>query len=93
MPVILDTSVEDVWLDTQSSPDALHMLLVPFASDPMETIPVGPRVNNPNFLLLWGSCGPAPPLLCPAFRSPGTRGVGYRVSLTTRFAAVGLTFS
>jgi hypothetical protein len=46
MPVILDTSAEDVRLDTRSSDDALRSLFVPFSSERMEAIPVNPYVSN-----------------------------------------------
>jgi putative SOS response-associated peptidase YedK len=48
MPVILDTSAEDVWLDTRSSADSLRSLFVPFASAEMEAFPVNPWVSNPK---------------------------------------------
>jgi putative SOS response-associated peptidase YedK len=46
MPVILDTSAEDVWLDTRSTVDLLRPLFVPFGSAELEAYPVGPWVSN-----------------------------------------------
>jgi putative SOS response-associated peptidase YedK len=46
MPVILDTSAEDVWLDTRSTADVLRSLFVPFASADMEAFPVNAWVSN-----------------------------------------------
>jgi putative SOS response-associated peptidase YedK len=48
MPVILDTSAEDVWLDPRSSADSLRSLFVPFASTEMEAFPVIAWVSNPK---------------------------------------------
>ena len=46
MPVILDSSREDMWLDPHANPDRLRSLLVPFASEQMEAVPVHPYVNT-----------------------------------------------
>lgn len=46
MPVILDKSGEDVWLDTRSATDELRSLFVPFSSDELETFPVSSFVSN-----------------------------------------------
>ncbi len=46
MPVILDPSAEEQWLDSRSTPDSLSALLVPFASERMEVFPVNLYVNN-----------------------------------------------
>jgi putative SOS response-associated peptidase YedK len=48
MPVILDLSAEEQWLDPRSAPDSLSALLVPFAADQMEAFPVSPWVSNPK---------------------------------------------
>jgi putative SOS response-associated peptidase YedK len=48
MPVILDPSSEEQWLDPQSRPDSLGALLVPFTADQMEAFPVSPWVSNPK---------------------------------------------
>jgi putative SOS response-associated peptidase YedK len=46
MPVMLDTSAEDVWLDTRSTADSLRSLFVPFGSAEMEAYPVSSWVSN-----------------------------------------------
>ncbi len=48
MPVILDPSSEEQWLDPRASADALRFLLVPYTSEGMEARPVGLWVNNPK---------------------------------------------
>jgi len=57
MPVILTPEAEAVWLDPHvTDPDVLLPLLVPYPSDLMEAVRVGPLVSNvandsPNVLL------------------------------------------
>lgn len=46
MPVILDSSREDMWVDPHANPDTLRSPLVPFASERMETVPVNPYVSD-----------------------------------------------
>lgn len=46
MPVILDLEAENVWLDPHASADELRSLLVPYASERMESIPVNGWVSN-----------------------------------------------
>jgi putative SOS response-associated peptidase YedK len=46
MPVILDPSAEEQWLDPRASADALRSLCVPFAADQMEAFAVNPYVSN-----------------------------------------------
>jgi putative SOS response-associated peptidase YedK len=46
MPVILDRSSEEQWLDPRSTPDSPGALLVPFPADLMEAFPVNPYVSN-----------------------------------------------
>jgi putative SOS response-associated peptidase YedK len=46
MPVILDPTLEGQWLDSGASGDALHSLLLPYASERMQTDPVSTWVNN-----------------------------------------------
>ena len=46
MPVIVDETGEDVWLDFRSSAESLRSLFVPFASEEMELFPVNPSVSN-----------------------------------------------
>ncbi len=46
MPVILNWSGEEQWLDPETSKEDLRSLLVPFASDQMEAYPVSTWVNN-----------------------------------------------
>jgi putative SOS response-associated peptidase YedK len=48
MPVILDPSREEGWIDTHTSVDTLRTLLVPYSSEKMEARPVGLWVNNPK---------------------------------------------
>ena len=48
MPVILDPASDEVLLDPRVSIDALHSLLLPYASDNMEASPVDLWVNNPK---------------------------------------------
>jgi len=61
MPVILDPATEEMWLDPRSSADELRSLLIPYASERMEAIPVGPWVSrddppgNPRFPFLLKS--------------------------------------
>jgi putative SOS response-associated peptidase YedK len=47
MPVILDRSLYDLWLDPDADPDALQRILRPFPASAMVAIPVSPRVNSP----------------------------------------------
>jgi putative SOS response-associated peptidase YedK len=46
MPVILDPTAENLWLDPRSPADALRSLFVPFASERMEAFPVSAWVSN-----------------------------------------------
>ena len=46
MPVILDPASDGVWLDLNASANALRTLFVPYASEGMEAIAVGPWVSN-----------------------------------------------
>jgi putative SOS response-associated peptidase YedK len=48
MPVILDPSSEEEWIDPRTSVDTLQTLLVPYISEKMEARPVGLWVNNPR---------------------------------------------
>ena len=49
MPVILDRSEEDLWLDPRiQDPDGLKSLLDPCDPAPMRTYPVSPIVNSPK---------------------------------------------
>jgi len=48
MPVILDPSAEEQWLDPRSTLDPLGALLVPFSADQMEAFPVSPWVSDPK---------------------------------------------
>jgi putative SOS response-associated peptidase YedK len=46
MPVIVDPSSEDVWLDPLSPADSLRALFMPSPGERMEAMPVGPWVSN-----------------------------------------------
>ena len=46
MPVIIGAEADALWLDASASADALRALFVPFASEGMEAVPVGPWVSN-----------------------------------------------
>ena len=46
MPVILDRSSYDLWLDPDAEEGDLHRLLRPFAASEMVAYPVSPRVNS-----------------------------------------------
>ena len=46
MPVLIDRSAYERWLDPDASEDELRALLAPFAADLMEAFPVSPRVNG-----------------------------------------------
>jgi putative SOS response-associated peptidase YedK len=48
MPVLVDPSSDEVWLDPAASIDALRALFVPHASEGMEARPVGPWVSDPR---------------------------------------------
>lgn len=48
MPVILDPSNYDVWLDRNTPLATLQALLKPYDSERMKAFPVGTRVNNPR---------------------------------------------
>ena len=47
MPVILDRSLYDLWLDADADPGELQRVLLPFPASRMVAIPVSPRVNSP----------------------------------------------
>lgn len=48
MPVILEPTVYDLWLDPAvQNADALQSLLQPYPSEELTAYPVSPRVNNP----------------------------------------------
>jgi putative SOS response-associated peptidase YedK len=50
MPVILNPSDHDAWLDTRAAaPDEAKALLKPFPADEMEIYAVSTRVNSPRF--------------------------------------------
>jgi putative SOS response-associated peptidase YedK len=49
MPVILDQTDFDLWLDPVSQPDELTTLLRPCSADVMESAAVGTRVNSPKY--------------------------------------------
>ena len=46
MPVILDRSAYEVWLDAGTRPWDLQRLLAPYPADAMEGFAVSPRVNR-----------------------------------------------
>jgi hypothetical protein len=46
MPVIVDVDADALWLDASASADALRALFVPYTSERMEAVPVGPWVSN-----------------------------------------------
>jgi len=48
MPVILDGSDRDAWLNADAEPVQLQPLLRPFPAELMESIAVNPVVNNPR---------------------------------------------
>jgi putative SOS response-associated peptidase YedK len=48
MPVILDSSAENLWLDPHTSAEALRSSFVPFASARMEAFPVKSWVSEPK---------------------------------------------
>jgi len=48
MPVILNKSEEDVWLDKNAPMDGLETILNPFPSDEMESYLVSQEVNSPK---------------------------------------------
>ena len=49
MPVILDQSAYDLWLDpVECAPDTLNHLLTPYAGEEMETFAVSRLVNRPK---------------------------------------------
>ncbi len=48
MPVILDVSAEEQWLDPRSAPDSLGTLLVSFAAERMEAFVVNSYVSDPK---------------------------------------------
>lgn len=52
MPVILDPSTEELWLNASASKEGLKKLLVPYSSESMFTYPVVPLVNS------WKNEGP-----------------------------------
>ena len=47
MPVILDRSAYDLWLDPSADPEELQRILLPFPASRMVAVPVSPRVNSP----------------------------------------------
>ena len=48
-PGIVGAEVDALWLDLSASADSLRSLFVPYASEGMEAVPVGPWVSNaPN---------------------------------------------
>ena len=47
MPVIVDPSDADVWLDAGTDPGALRALLVPAPDGVLQGVPVSRRVNSP----------------------------------------------
>jgi putative SOS response-associated peptidase YedK len=49
MPVILDPTAFDLWLDQASQPDELTTLLRPCRADEMESVAVGSRVNSAKY--------------------------------------------
>jgi putative SOS response-associated peptidase YedK len=46
MPVIVGADADALWLDPHASADALRALFVPYTSEGMEAVPVGPWVSN-----------------------------------------------
>ena len=46
MPVILDPSAYDLWLDPEAREEDLHAVLRPFPAERMIAVPVSPRVNS-----------------------------------------------
>ncbi|MFC1722127.1 SOS response-associated peptidase [Patescibacteria group bacterium] len=48
MPVILDKTKEEIWLNNNSALDILLNLLKPFKSSELESFPVSTDVNNPK---------------------------------------------
>ncbi len=48
MPVILDPTDYDAWLDPAYDPSALHALLKPYPAHAMTAWKIGTRVNNPR---------------------------------------------
>jgi putative SOS response-associated peptidase YedK len=49
MPVILDPTAFDLWLDQASQPDELTTLLRPCRAGEMESVAVGSKVNNQKY--------------------------------------------
>jgi putative SOS response-associated peptidase YedK len=48
MPVILDPSAYEAWLDRNTTATSLQALLKPYDSDQMRAYPVSTLVNNPR---------------------------------------------
>ena len=46
MPVVLDRSSYDLWLDPDAREEDLHRILRPFPAEEMVAYPVSPRVNS-----------------------------------------------
>jgi putative SOS response-associated peptidase YedK len=46
MPVMLDRSSYEVWLDPDAREEDLHRILRPFPAEEMVAFPVSPRVNS-----------------------------------------------